>query len=135
MRAMAMSEPGMFLSQPPMATKPSMPAQPTTVSMESAMTSRETSEYFMPSRAHRDAVGNGDGVENDRLAAAFVHALLGFERELVDVHVARRDIAPGGGDADERLLEILGLEADRIKHGAGGGAFVAVKNDAGKGTD
>ena len=26
-----------------------MPPQPTTVSMESAMTSRETSEYFMPS--------------------------------------------------------------------------------------
>src|SRR6202522_2204761 len=46
---MAMSEPGIFLSQPPMATKPSMAAQPTTVSMESAMTSRETSEYFMPS--------------------------------------------------------------------------------------
>src|ERR1039458_6242819 len=46
---MAMTEPGMFLSQPPMATKPSIPAQPTTVSMESAMTSRETSEYFMPS--------------------------------------------------------------------------------------
>src|SRR5882724_4187731 len=46
---MAMSDPGMFLSQPPMATKPSMPAQPTTVSMESAMTSRETREYFMPS--------------------------------------------------------------------------------------
>ena len=32
-----------------MATKPSMPSQPTTVSMESAMTSRDTSEYFMPS--------------------------------------------------------------------------------------
>ena len=46
---MAMSAPGMFLSQPPMATKPSMPSQPTTVSMESAMTSRETSEYFIPS--------------------------------------------------------------------------------------
>src|SRR6185312_13807060 len=46
---MAMSAPGMFLSQPPMATNPSMPAQPTTVSMESAMTSRETREYFMPS--------------------------------------------------------------------------------------
>ena len=39
----------MFLSQPPMATRPSKPSQPTTVSMESAMTSRETSEYFMPS--------------------------------------------------------------------------------------
>jgi hypothetical protein len=49
MRAMAMRQPGMFLSQPPMATKPSIPSQPTTVSMESAMTSRETSEYFMPS--------------------------------------------------------------------------------------
>src|SRR6202012_3536030 len=44
-----MSAPGIFLSQPPMATNPSMPPQPTTVSMESAMTSRETSEYFMPS--------------------------------------------------------------------------------------
>ena len=39
----------MFLSQPPIATNPSKPSQPTTVSMESAMTSRETSEYFMPS--------------------------------------------------------------------------------------
>jgi hypothetical protein len=46
---MAMMQPGMFLSQPPMATTPSMPSQPTTVSMESAMTSRLTSEYFMPS--------------------------------------------------------------------------------------
>src|SRR2546426_12308722 len=46
---MAMSAPGMFLSHPPTATNPSMPMQPTTVSMESAMTSRETSEYFIPS--------------------------------------------------------------------------------------
>ena len=39
----------MFLSQPPMATIPSKPWQPTTVSIESAITSRDTSEYFMPS--------------------------------------------------------------------------------------
>ena len=39
----------MFLSQPPIATTPSKPSQATTVSMESAMTSRETSEYFIPS--------------------------------------------------------------------------------------
>ncbi len=39
----------MFLSQPPMAMRPSNQAQPVTVSMESAMTSRETREYFMPS--------------------------------------------------------------------------------------
>ena len=46
---MAIRQPGMFLSQPPMATMPSNPSQPTTVSMESAMTSRDTREYFMPS--------------------------------------------------------------------------------------
>src|SRR5205809_7385745 len=46
---MAMTEPGMFLSHPPTATNPSMPSHPTTASMESAMISRETSEYFMPS--------------------------------------------------------------------------------------
>ena len=32
-----------------MASRPSTRAAPQTVSMESAMTSRETSEYFMPS--------------------------------------------------------------------------------------
>src|SRR5258708_10747149 len=46
---MAMSDPGIFLSHPPMATNPSMPSHPTTVSIESAMTSRDTSEYFIPS--------------------------------------------------------------------------------------
>ena len=40
--------PGMFLSQPPMAMTPSMDSPCTAVSMASAMTSRETSEYFMP---------------------------------------------------------------------------------------
>ena len=46
---MASMQPGMFLSHPPMATKPSKPSQPTTVSIDSAMTSRDTSEYFIPS--------------------------------------------------------------------------------------
>jgi hypothetical protein len=44
MRTMAIAQPGMFLSQPPMVTKPSKPSAPTTVSIESAITSRETSE-------------------------------------------------------------------------------------------
>ena len=39
----------MFLSQPPTATKPSNPSQATTVSIESAITSRDTREYFIPS--------------------------------------------------------------------------------------
>ena len=41
---MAMAQPGIFLSQPPIATKPSNPSAPTTASIESAMISRETSE-------------------------------------------------------------------------------------------
>ena len=39
-----LAQPGMFVSQPPMATNPSKPSAPTTVSIESAMTSRDTSE-------------------------------------------------------------------------------------------
>ena len=46
---MPMTQPGMFLSQPPMVTRPSRPSAPATVSIESAITSRDTSEYFMPS--------------------------------------------------------------------------------------
>ncbi len=38
----------MFLSQPPMATTPSNISHPATVSIESAITSRDTSEYFIP---------------------------------------------------------------------------------------
>ena len=49
MRAMAIIEPGMFLSQPPAHSTPSMSCPLTAVSMESAITSRDTSEYFMPS--------------------------------------------------------------------------------------
>ena len=46
---MAIMPPGIFLSQPPMTITPSMRAALQTVSMESAMTSRETREYFIPS--------------------------------------------------------------------------------------
>ena len=46
---MAMAQPGMVLSHPPMATSPAKPSAPTTVSIEAALTSRETSEYFIPS--------------------------------------------------------------------------------------
>src|SRR2546428_1193244 len=48
-RAIAIIAPGMFLSQPPMQMTPSMSCPFTAVSIESAITSRETSEYFMPS--------------------------------------------------------------------------------------
>ncbi len=43
-----MMMPGMFLSQPPMPTRPSKRLPRATSSMESAITSRETSDAFMP---------------------------------------------------------------------------------------
>ena len=48
-RAIAIMLPGMFLSQPPTHTTPSISWPFTATSIESAMTSRETSEYFIPS--------------------------------------------------------------------------------------
>ena len=43
-----MTHPGIFLSHPPIVKNPSKPSQPTTVSIESAMTSLETREYLIP---------------------------------------------------------------------------------------
>ena len=47
-RAIAISAPGMFLSQPPTDSTPSMHWARHTVSIESAITSRLTSEHFIP---------------------------------------------------------------------------------------
>ena len=47
-RHSAMMMPGIFLSQPPMPTSPSKRLPRAISSMESAITSRETSEAFMP---------------------------------------------------------------------------------------
>ena len=49
MRAMAIIPPGMFLSQPPTTSAPSMAWPLTLVSIASAITSRDTSEYFIAS--------------------------------------------------------------------------------------
>ena len=46
---MPIMPPGMFLSQPPITSTPSIHWPPTQVSTQSAMTSRETRLYFMPS--------------------------------------------------------------------------------------
>ncbi len=43
-RAMAITQAGMFLSHPPIATRPSKPSAAVTASIESAMISRDTSE-------------------------------------------------------------------------------------------
>ena len=94
--------PGIVLSQPTRTTSASKRLPRATSSIESAMTSRLTSEARMPSRAHRDAVGDRDGVELDRRAAGLANALLHVRGQLAQVVVAGADLDPGVGDADER---------------------------------
>ena len=85
----------------------------------------------MPSDAHRDAVRHGDGVEDHRLGAGAVDAGRGRRGQLVDVHVAGRDLAPRRADADLRLGEVVAREADGVEHGAPGGARRAVDDGGG----
>ena len=82
------------------------PGAPTTVSMESAMTSRDTSEYFMPCVPIEMPSETVMVLKMIALPPAASTPAGGLARELVDVHVAGRDLAPGRGDADLRLLEI-----------------------------
>ena len=48
-RAKAIMPPGIFLSQPPITTTPSCQSPLTQTSILSAITSRDTREYFIPS--------------------------------------------------------------------------------------
>ena len=82
--------------------------------------------------AHGDAIRNRDCAKYDCLAAGFVHALRDVDGELVDVHVAGRDHAPGGGDADLRFLEIFLRVACRVQHGPAGGALVTIQDNGRK---
>src|SRR5690606_16393410 len=72
-------------------------------------------------RAVRNAVRHGDRAEDRALAARAVDRLRRRFRELVDMHVARREITPRRGDADRGLLEIGIFVADRAQHRAAWG--------------
>ena len=82
-------------------------------------------------RAHRDAVGNRDGVEQHALAARGIGSCRGFARQHVDVHVAWRDIGPGGCDAHLRLAEVRVGEAHGPQHRARRCILEPVDHEAG----
>ena len=86
--------------------------------------------------AHRDAVGDRDRVELHRRAAGGADAGLHVLGEVAQVVVARADLDPRVGDADERLLQIGVGEADGLQHRArrraaraGGQRIAAVAHD------
>ena len=78
---------------------------------------------------HGDAVRDSDGVENNRLSTGLIGTALGLLREQIDVHVARGDIAPGGGHADNRFAEIATLKAGGVEHRPAGRAVRAIQHD------
>ena len=72
----------------------------------------------MPGMAHGDAVGHGDGGELARRAAAGGDALLHRLRLALERDVAGRGLVPGGRDADQRLVDLLGGQPHRVEVGA-----------------
>ena len=95
-----MAAPGIVLSQPTSATMPSNMWPRPTSSMESAMTSRLTSEAFMPSvpmvtPSLMAMVLNSIGVP----PAARIPSLTC--RPVAQIEIARHGLDPGVGDADD----------------------------------
>ncbi len=74
---------------------------------------------------HGDAIVHRDGVELERNATCLAHGVLDHGREGVQVDVARHDVGVGIGDADERLAEVLVLDARGPQQAAMPGALDA----------
>src|SRR5208283_6188417 len=62
---------------------------------------------FHSAVAHRDAVVDANGVENERYAAGFAHETLDELPDLVEVGVAGNAVRVTVGDRDERLVEVV----------------------------
>ena len=72
--------------------------------------------------AHRDAIGDRDGVEFDRRASARDHAAACVLRQIAQGDVARGDIGPGVDHPDEGLGDGRIVKAGGAEHGARRGA-------------
>ena len=68
----------------------------------------------------------------DGFAAGIIDSQCGVDGQLIDMDVAGRDLAPGGDDADLRLLKILGFKTHGVEHGAAGGALGPIDHDGRK---
>ena len=99
---------------------------PQTVSIESAITSRETREYFIPSVPIEMPSLTVMVPKICGMAPAARTAASARWARTSSPGVARRDGAVAVGDADDRLAEIVVAEADGAQHGAVGRALHAV---------
>ncbi len=84
-----------------------------------------------PLGAVGDAVGDGDGVENQAFPTRTIGAVGRFSGQAVDVHIAGGQVAPGRGDTDLGFAEILVGKPGGAQHGATGGFTDPVHHGAG----
>ena len=84
--------------------------------MQSAMTSRETRLYFIPSVPIAMPSRDRRRAEDLGVAAGGLDAFDGRVGELLQARVARRDGRVAVGDADHRLLEVAFLVAEGVVH-------------------
>ena len=76
--------------------------------------------------AHADPIGNSDGAEIYSFATGIIGSPSRMGSELVNVHVARRQVASGRGDRDLWLGEVFIGKSDRSQHGPSPGTVVSV---------
>ena len=121
-RHSAMMMPGMFLSQPPMPTRPSK-RLPRATELDGVGDHFARDQRSLHSlRAHGDAVGDGDGVELHGRAAGFANAFFQSLGDFAQVNIACADFGPCIGDADDGLVQIFFAESGPAQIRARGGA-------------
>ena len=119
----------MFLSQPPIATSPSKPSAPATVSIESAITSRDTSEYFIPSVPIEMP---SDTVMVPKMTAFPPAPFTPVDARAESVSMCMLHGVTSlqvGTHADLRLAEVGAREADGVQHRAARRAGGTVEHD------
>ena len=129
MRAIAIMPAGMFLSQPPTTSTPSMHWPLTDVSIASAITSRDTSEYFMPSVPMPMPSVTVGTPNTCGIAPCVVQRGHRAVHQRLDAGIAGVHRAVAVGDADDGLLEIAVAEADGAQHRAIGRAGHALGDE------
>ena len=114
---MAMTQPGMFLSQPGREMLASYHWAPMTVSIESAMRSRDCSEKLMPSVPMEMPSLTPMVLKRMPTMPAACDAFFHFCGEVEQVHVAGVAFVPDAGDADLGLVHVGLGEAGGVEHG------------------
>ena len=96
----------MILSQLGMQTRPSKQCARAIVSTESAMISREASEYFMPVWPMAIPSQTAMVLNSKGGPARPADGVLDHLGHLVEVNMARHNLAEAVGNADERLIDV-----------------------------